>query len=118
MEQPPELAVVGNRNALQYLIFRGITPEIGRRQYLPLGNTERVNAGRDLIRKLARTRKSVDIIPIYDLYVENAEAFVLDGRNMIYYDDDHLTTYGAKLGRPRIQQAISEALGIGELKPN
>ena len=115
MEQPPELAIVGNRNALQYLIFRGIKPTIGRKQYLPIGNTERVNAGRDLIRKLARTRRNVDIIPIYDIYIENSEAFVLDGRNMIYYDDDHLTTYGAKLGRPRIQQAISEALGLSEL---
>ena len=115
MEQPPELAIVGNRNALQYLIFRGIKPTIGRKQYLPIGNTERVNAGRDLIRKLARTRRNVDIIPIYDIYIENSEAFVLDGRNMIYNDDDHLTTYGAKLGRPRIQQAISEALGLSEL---
>ena len=114
MEQPPEIAVVGNRNALQYLIFRGIKPENGLKQYLPIGNTERVNAGRDLIRKLARTRKNVDVIPIYDIYVENSEAFVLDGRNVIYYDDDHLTTYGASIGRQRIQQAISEALLLND----
>ncbi|MEI8019651.1 MAG: SGNH hydrolase domain-containing protein, partial [Schlesneria sp.] len=114
MEQPPELAVVGNRNALQYLIFRGIKPEIDRKQFLPIGNTERVNAGRDLIRKLARTRKTVDVIPIYDIYVEDSEAFVLDARNMLYYDDDHLTTYGAKIGRKRIRQSIAEALHLDE----
>ncbi len=110
MEQPPELAVVGNRNALQYLIFRGFKPEDGRKQYLPIGNTERVNAGRSLIRKLASTRRGVDIIPIYDIYVENSEAFVLDGRNVIYFDDDHLTTYGATIGRQRIKAEIMKAL--------
>jgi hypothetical protein len=110
MEQPPELADVGNRNALQYLVFRGIKPAIGVKQYLPIGNSDKVESGRTLVREIARKRRSISYIPTFDLFVKESDALVLDGKNVMYVDDDHLTTYGARLARPRIEDAISEEL--------
>jgi hypothetical protein len=110
MEQPPELAGVGDRNALQFLIFRGIKPTSGVKKYLPIGYSELVESGRELVRTLAKTRRNFGCIPIYDLFAKDSKALVLDGKNVVYVDDDHLTTYGARLACPRIEQAISDAL--------
>jgi peptidoglycan/LPS O-acetylase OafA/YrhL len=110
MEQPPELADIGNRNVQQYLIYRGIEPETGVRQYLAAGNSEKVQAGRELVKTLARTRPRVGVIPTYDLYARDSEALVLDGKHVVYVDDDHLSTYGARLAHDRIEQALSEEM--------
>jgi len=110
MEQPPELARVGNHNALQYLVFRGIQPAREGRKYLPMGNLASVDSGRKLIRTLAKSRSRCNVIPTYDLFAEDFEALVLDGNKVVYVDDNHLTTFGARLARGRIEQAISEVL--------
>ena len=44
MEQPPELAMIGNRNALQYMIFRGIKPRAIERQTSEIPARSRSNA--------------------------------------------------------------------------
>ena len=110
VEQPPELAGVGPHNALQYLIFRGLRPTEHARQSLPLGNAAAVESGRRLVRTLAKNYGRCGVIPTYDLFLENGETLVLVGNNAVYVDDDHLTTFGARLARTRIQESISEAL--------
>jgi len=105
MEQPPELGF-GNRNAMQYLIYKGIKPEMGIKRFLPIGNASNVQSGREMIRKLAKIHTNVNIIPIYDLFNEKEESLVLDGKNVVYMDDDHLTAYGARLAKTRIEQSI------------
>lgn len=110
MEQPPELAGVGGHNALQYLIFRGVRPTTDAKRSLPMWKAADVDAGRQLVRTLAKNRSRCDVIAIHDLYVENLEALALVGNNAVYVDDDHLTTFGARLARSRIERAVSEAL--------
>lgn len=111
MEQPPVLENIGDRNTLQYIVFRGMKPEVGVKKYFPAGKVVAGNAGRELIWSLAVKHKNVDYIPVYDLFVKESQVLILDGRNIVYVDDDHLTTYGAQIAVPRIEQAISKAMG-------
>jgi peptidoglycan/LPS O-acetylase OafA/YrhL len=105
MEQPPELSI-GNRNAAQYLCYKGIKPNDGVKKYLPTGNSEKYELGRLLINDLAATHDRVDVVSVHDLYSQGAETLVLDGKNVVYLDNDHLTTYGSQLGTDRIEQQI------------
>ncbi|MCA9142502.1 MAG: acyltransferase [Planctomycetaceae bacterium] len=109
MEQPPELAI-GDRNAQQDLCFKGLKPELGTQRLYPLGNDTACQAGRTLVRTLADRYPNCGYIPIYDLYLQSSQAIVLDGRDVVYLDDDHLTDYGTQLSAKRIEREIATAL--------
>jgi peptidoglycan/LPS O-acetylase OafA/YrhL len=109
MEQPPELAI-GNRNALQFLCFRGVEPEPGVQQFLPLGNEAEWRRGQATMRRLAREHGNCDVIPTFDLYCRDSKVLVLDGKRVVYLDDDHLTIYGTHLAAARIEQKLAESL--------
>ena len=110
MEQPPELREIANRSALQYLWYRGIRPESRVKKYFQEGNINKVEEGQKLVRALAAKHRNCGFIPINDLYEEESGVLVLDGKNVVFVDDDHLTTYGAQIAVPRIEKAIAETL--------
>ena len=78
---------------------------------MPSGSVDERERGRQLIRSLIANYENFDLIPVYDLFANGSDVLILDGRNIVYVDDDHLTTYGARLAAPRIEQAISRAIG-------
>lgn len=112
IEQPPVLAI-GDRNAMQYLCFSGIKPEVGVKKYLPIHEPDRLEKGRRLVRSLADTYGNCQYVPIWDLYVKGSEALVLDGKNVVYLDDDHLLSFGARIAESRLENAVSDALRGG-----
>jgi hypothetical protein len=62
---------------------------------------------------LVADHPNCSVIPIYDLYVKDGQAFVLDGKDVNYLDDDHLTFHGAQLAQRRIERAVTAALQSG-----
>lgn len=110
MEQPPEVLRIGNHSAIQYIASKGIRPESGVTKYFPTGNTRDVEEGRTLVRVLAAKYRQCGLIPVHDLYRKESNTLVLNGRNVVYVDDDHLTTYGAQIAVPLIEQVITETL--------
>jgi peptidoglycan/LPS O-acetylase OafA/YrhL len=109
IEQPPELTI-GNRNALQYLCFKGYRPEDGIRHYADTANGANVLRGRDVLHKIAASHPNCSVVPIFDLYDKDGQTLALDGRKSVYMDDDHLTYQGASLAQSRIEQAIARIL--------
>ena len=106
VEQPAE-AKIGQRSMFQYLAWRGIEPDDTTKHSLPLDNPEELQRGRDLIRTLAKTYSKAVVVPMFDLYqAEDGGALVLDGRETVFLDDDHLTEYGASIGINRIREAL------------
>ena len=110
MEQVPEVRGARNASILQYLADRGIQPEEGVRRYVPAGNIAAVARGRTLVRRLSASHRNCGFIPVHDLYTRGEEVLILDGRETIYFDDDHITTYGARLAIPTIEKALDDAL--------
>ncbi|NDC63750.1 MAG: acyltransferase [Planctomycetia bacterium] len=109
VEQPPELAIV-DRPVIQWLAYTHVVPEPGRRVWLPEGNREGYERGRSLIRRLAAEFPGCEIVPVADLYARDSEVLVLDGREVVYLDDDHLTDFGTQLAAGRFEAAIAGAL--------
>jgi hypothetical protein len=111
VEQPPQLDLVNRRSVIQWLCYQGVRPRDGVRHYLPAGDTEAYERGRTALRNLAKRYRNVTVMPTYDLYAGGAdghEVLVLDGKNVVYMDDDHLTDYGAQLAAPRFEAIISD----------
>lgn len=106
MEQPPELTF-GNTSALQVVCSRKMKPEPGVRQYLPM-DRDKGELSHSLVRTLAGKYRNCDYIPTFDLFAHDSQALVLDGKRIVYVDNDHLTTHGARLAIPRLEQEISE----------
>ena len=67
--------------------------------------------GRQIIRELARRYQHVEVLPLHDLYaLDSKRAVVVENRNLVYYDDDHLSSYGAGKATERIKHALGKAL--------
>jgi peptidoglycan/LPS O-acetylase OafA/YrhL len=120
VEQPPELDIGDGRSAIQWLCYKRLQPRDGVRHYLPASDTEAYERGRSALRNLAKRYRNVTVMPTYDLYAGGAhghEALVLDGKNMVYFDDDHLTDYGAQLAGPRFEAIISDLVPAEPIAP-
>ena len=112
IEQPPELPI-GNRNVLEFLVYKGVEPN-GRSFFYAIADADRDRRGREMLRALAASHANVRVVSTADVYLRGDLTRVLDGRRVVYMDDDHLTSYGASLAGPRIDRAISDALGRTE----
>jgi len=109
LEQPPELAIT-DRDPMKWLAFKHVKPQEGRRFWLPQGNVDRYERGRSLIRQLASEFPRCEVVPVSDLYARDSEVLVLDGGDVLYLDDDHLTDRGTEMAAGRIEEAIVGAL--------
>jgi len=120
VEQPPELDLGEGCSAIQWLCYQGVRPRDGVRHYLPAGDTEAYERGRIAARNLAKRYRNVTVMPTYDLYAGGAdghETLALDGKDMVYFDDDHLTDYGAQLAAPRFEAIISDLVPSEPIDP-
>ncbi len=108
IEQPPELTI-GKRSVLQYLCYQQIKPVSGTRQYLPLNQTMTQKASQRF-RDLLHENPNCKAVRTADLYTHGAEALCLDSKEVVYLDDDHLTTFGSLLSLPRLEETIGKAL--------
>jgi len=109
IEQPPELTI-GDRNVLQHLCYQRVQPEDGVVKCLPMGLREAGEKGRQLTSTLVSKYRNCSVIRTFDLYNSGGEVIVLDGRSVLYLDDNHLTSEGADRAINRIEQSLSEAL--------
>ena len=120
VEQPPELDIGNGRSAMQWLCYQRVQPRDGVRHYLPARDTEAYERGRTALRSLAKRYRNVTIMPTYDLYAGGAdghETLVLDGKNVVYVDDHHLTDYGAHLAQQRFDAIIADVMPVEPIEP-
>ncbi len=110
VEQPPELAAVGDASVVQFLRWKDVAPSPGVEHTLPQGNVARVEAGRSRLREIAGRHPNCRILPTADLFARGDQVAVLDGRTVLYLDDDHLTTEGTLRALPRIEAMLGELL--------
>ena len=111
VEDAPWLSPCGNRSASQWMASCGIRPDGDTRRYLRFNGETREGAGRRNIRQLAAAHAHATLVETFDIYASEHGFLVLDGRAPIYLDDDHLSTHGANLARPRLKASILDALG-------
>jgi peptidoglycan/LPS O-acetylase OafA/YrhL len=115
LEQPPEL-FFGDKSAPRYLSFMGLEPD-GTRRYLPRLEREEYRMGRALLRGIAAAYPRCSVVPVADLFLNGPSAWVLDGPDVLYTDDDHLSTQGALRARPMLLRELRNRLSGWESAP-
>jgi hypothetical protein len=83
---------------------RGQTPRATERpkQFLSSQDNPAYEKGRALIRKIAEEYPFCSVISTADLFLKKDRIFVIDGKDCLYIDDDHLSIKGALIAYERI----------------
>lgn len=112
IEQPPE-STCGNKNLLKYLSYLGIQPDTHQRKTLKASQEVYYELGRKTMAEICRTHEFCSIVPTADIFLSDlGEVFVLEGRDVLYIDDDHVTQFGAEKARQRICDSVKSSIGL------
>ena len=105
IEQPPEL-FFGDKNATQFISYYGLKPSDGLNQYLPYFNSSLFKKGRTAVHSIAENCKHCTLIPTTYIYLKDNKGWVLDNKNVLYIDEDHLSHAGALKAKDMILKKL------------
>ena len=105
IEDPPTL-FFGDRNAPQYLAYLGLTPLNKSKQYIRDQMSPEFKRGENLIHKLADMYDYCKILPTRDIFLNNNKDWVIDGSDVLYIDDDHLSFNGSLKVKQRMLEIL------------
>lgn len=109
IDQPPEL-FFGNKNASQFISYFGLKPHVGEKQYVPYINSSSYRYGADAVNEIVNSCGYCKLIKISDIFIKDDEGWVLDGKDVLYIDEDHLSNAGSAKAKDRIFKAIDLSL--------
>ena len=108
IEQPPEL-FFGDKNTPQFLSYSGLTPN-NDKQYIEYSNTESYKRGNKNLKTVVEQCNYCELIPVADIFIQDRnKSLVLDGKNVLYIDDDHLSYAGSLKAYDRLKTALKDA---------
>jgi peptidoglycan/LPS O-acetylase OafA/YrhL len=107
VEQPPEI-VMDDRKTATYLAYNQVLPESKETKYIPKRKTKEYKAGQMKVREIANRYENCEMLSIADLYNKDEGVIVLNGFDVLYQDDDHLTVEGSNFARKRFEDQISK----------
>lgn len=87
LEQPP-LLPYGDNNSAQYLSFLNVNPQ---RQYLYPIKTSFFDSFGSAIDSISKKVSTLTIFKLREKMLNNGRCKVLDGNEILYFDDDHLS---------------------------
>ena len=110
IEQPP-LLFIGERKAVQYLAYLGISPKPETKRYLSVTSTKQYEQGRNVVRSLCERYPFCQLVEVADIFLlPEGKAWVLDGSDVLYWDGNHLSQEGAERAAHRIGEGILAAM--------
>lgn len=108
VEQPPEIALFKS-DILQYLSYLDIQPGT-ETPFIPY-NADRVSHGRKLLDEICERYRFCTIIPTRHNFIDaSGRPLLLVKNNLVYFDSNHLTDFGASLATDEFSEAIAIAL--------
>lgn len=113
VEDPPWLLPCGERSSIQWLASQGVRPSGNNRQYWPIEDEAPNEGGRRWVRSLTDEYDFAKLVPVYEVFVSPLGVLVLDGKDVVHIDDDHLSSHGAHLALPLLRNAILQAIEKG-----
>lgn len=109
VEQPPRLEGIGSRSALQFAAYKGVKSSRDTLVYWPRRNDEALKRARDALKAVAAKFSKVTVLETADLFIRDDHALFIDGDEILYQDDNHLTVEGARRIRQRLDAALEHA---------
>ncbi|MBI3517778.1 MAG: hypothetical protein HY062_00275 [Bacteroidetes bacterium] len=107
LTQPPQLGFMVNKNACQYFTYLGINPVSGF-NYVDLYNNQDVIRANDYLKSLKKNYHSLMVYDVFDKMVSSNKVKVLKDKDVLYYDDDHLSYPGTLISKEEITKIITK----------
>ncbi len=106
--QPPVLNFMVNKNATQYFSYLKINPVNGY-NFIHI-NGLIVAENNDYIKSLALKYKNVGVYDVCQNMIENKQVKITKGKEVLYFDDDHLSYFGTFIHKEKIASIIRNAM--------
>ena len=117
LEDPPWFEI-GDRNAPQYMTYLGLKPDAAGQAWSDRLDMQRTDVASAAVHRLAETCQTrCKVVPVRDLFESKSPApglLVVNARQPLYIDDDHLSVAGARMAKERIAAHVSRVLSEGE----
>jgi peptidoglycan/LPS O-acetylase OafA/YrhL len=105
IEQPPQLNI-WDGSAVSFLVKNNIKPEADKQLYIRALINKSYERGLRMVREIAQKYNHCEILKVADLYAQDDKALVLDGAEVMYLDDDHLSQQGALKAQDRMRETF------------
>ena len=106
IDQPPEL-FFGDHNAPISLSEMGIHPRTSQVQSIPIAKSHDLHNDTLILNEISKIHPNCHTVNVSDLYLDGYNKVkVLDGREILYIDDDHLSLAGAFYAKTRLSDVI------------
>ena len=105
IEQPPMLGF-GKKSVPQYLAYLGFQPIAEQNQYVSITKDPAYFTGIQLVHELAEKYDHCELLETKDLYSKDNQVWILQGPNILYVDEDHLSDYGVSKLEPALKERL------------
>lgn len=106
LTQPPVLDFMTDRNASQYFTYLGLKPIKGY-NLIDVDNTA-VVINNNYIKSLSKTYSNVSVYDVYENMIEKNKVKISLNKEVLYFDDDHLSYYGTSIHKDNITSIITQ----------
>lgn len=113
--QPP-LLVFGNKNVRQYLSYLDLNPATNNEYNLLRIENNLVIKHNNYIKSFTSKYSNVYVYDVYENMIKNNKVKITKGKDVLYFDDDHLSYQGALLHRSGIYELIKANLQNDSVK--
>ena len=106
INQPPIINAIGENNSSQYISFLGYLPN-GKEQYINIKETSEVINANVFLKSLSQKFDNITVLDVHSRFMKNDKALIIDNKNILYYDDDHLSYQGTELFKSSLKNLIN-----------
>lgn len=108
LNQPPTLSFMPDYNAVQYLTYLKYHPKNGFNSVF--AEQTNVTKGNIYLNRIKTKYDNISVIDIFSEFYENKKVKVSAGKEVFYFDDDHLSYSGTQFFKHKFKQKLFQAL--------
>ncbi len=109
IDQPPEISI-GDINSGQYFAYLGLKPTANTPQYIDNASGSKYVERNEQVHNLALNYSNVTVARIGGCFTKDDNVLVAFDDEILYYDDDHLSTQGTLFALDPLRSAMKQAL--------
>ena len=104
INQPPLLSFMGNNNASQFISYLKINPVDGYNSISV--NEDEILKSNGYLDELSKKYENILVFDVFNKLYKNGKAKISYNKDLLYFDDDHLSTEGTELFKEDLKNVI------------
>ena len=104
INQPPLLSFMGNNNASQFISYLKINPVDGYNSISV--NEDEILKSNGYLDELSKKYENILVFDVFNKLYKNGKAKISYNKDLLYFDDDHLSTEGTELFKQDLKNVI------------